>query len=107
MTDGEAPAGRPLADDLTDEQRRIVAWEDGPLVVIAGAGTGKTRVIVERVRRLLETKGAPAADGEASAAPGARDPLALPTEAAAADPDDPPPSPARSCPSSSWSSPTT
>ncbi len=42
---------------LTDEQRRIVEAPDGPLVVIAGAGTGKTRVIVERVRWLLETKG--------------------------------------------------
>ena len=79
--------------DLTDEQRRIVAWEDGPLVVIAGAGTGKTRVIVERVRRLLETKGAAhaaAAAGAAHAAePAAVDPLALPAEAASADPGDP------------------
>ena len=48
---------------LTDEQRRIVEWGDGPLVVIAGAGTGKTRVIVERVRWLLETQ------GEATVAP--------------------------------------
>ncbi|MFI5042469.1 MAG: UvrD-helicase domain-containing protein, partial [Acidimicrobiales bacterium] len=39
---------------LTDEQRRIVEFGDGPVVVIAGAGTGKTRVIVERVRWLLE-----------------------------------------------------
>jgi superfamily I DNA/RNA helicase len=78
-------------DDLTGEQRRIVAWEDGPLVVIAGAGTGKTRVIVERVRRLLETKGAPrdAADAAHSTEPAAVDPLALPAEAASADPDDP------------------
>ena len=43
---------------LTPHQRAIVEWGDGPLVVIAGAGTGKTRVIVERVRWLLETKGA-------------------------------------------------
>jgi len=42
---------------LTDAQRRIVEWGDGPLVVIAGAGTGKTRVIVERVRHLLLTRG--------------------------------------------------
>ena len=78
-------------DDLTGEQRRIVAWEDGPLVVIAGAGTGKTRVIVERVRRLLETKGAPpdAADAAHSTEPAAVDPLALPAEAASADPGDP------------------
>ena len=41
---------------LTDEQRAIVEHGDGPVVVIAGAGTGKTRVIVERVRWLLETK---------------------------------------------------
>jgi DNA helicase-2/ATP-dependent DNA helicase PcrA len=77
--------------DLTDEQERIVSWEDGPLVVIAGAGTGKTRVIVERVRRLLETKGAPhdAADASTAAeAPATVDPLALPAEAASADPDD-------------------
>lgn len=45
---------------LTGDQRRIVEWGDGPLVVIAGAGTGKTRVIVERVRWLLETRGAAA-----------------------------------------------
>ena len=40
---------------LTPEQRAIVEYGDGPLVVIAGAGTGKTRVIVERVRHLLAT----------------------------------------------------
>ena len=42
--------------ELTNEQRRIVEWGDGPAVVIAGAGTGKTRVIVERVRHLLEAR---------------------------------------------------
>src|SRR5215207_2278001 len=44
------------ANEMTDAQRRIVEWGDGPVVVIAGAGTGKTRVIVERVRCLLETR---------------------------------------------------
>ncbi len=44
----------PRAWALTHEQQRIVGWDEGPAVVIAGAGTGKTRVIVERVRRLLE-----------------------------------------------------
>ncbi|MEO6060261.1 MAG: ATP-dependent DNA helicase [Candidatus Limnocylindria bacterium] len=41
---------------LTPEQQRIVEHGDGPAVVIAGAGTGKTRVIVERVKWLLENK---------------------------------------------------
>jgi DNA helicase-2/ATP-dependent DNA helicase PcrA len=41
---------------LTPEQRDIVEHGDGPMVVIAGAGTGKTRVIVERVKWLLDTK---------------------------------------------------
>ncbi|MGZ8438703.1 MAG: UvrD-helicase domain-containing protein, partial [Candidatus Limnocylindrales bacterium] len=51
-------ADQPTTAALTPDQRRIVEWGDGPLVVIAGAGTGKTKVIVERVRWLLETKGA-------------------------------------------------
>lgn len=78
MTDlGVAPSARGMEapDTLTAEQRAIVDWEDGPLVVVAGAGTGKTRVIVERVRRLLETKGGPAGTGG----------LTLPAEAATAD----------------------
>jgi superfamily I DNA/RNA helicase len=55
MTTGaHPPITGPLT--LTEEQRAIVEWGDGPLVVIAGAGTGKTRVIVERVRHLLDTR---------------------------------------------------
>ena len=36
-------------------QQRVIEHGDGPLLVVAGAGTGKTRVIVERIRNLLET----------------------------------------------------
>ncbi|MCX5746649.1 MAG: UvrD-helicase domain-containing protein [Proteobacteria bacterium] len=40
---------------LNPEQRAAVDHGDGPLMVLAGAGTGKTRVLVQRIARLVET----------------------------------------------------
>src|SRR5215212_9900645 len=46
-------------DVLNDEQRAVVMAGAGPILVIAGAGSGKTRAVTYRVARLIESGIAP------------------------------------------------
>ncbi len=46
-------AGERVLDGLNDEQRRAVTHDAGPLLIIAGAGTGKTTVITRRIAWLI------------------------------------------------------
>src|SRR5687768_14727155 len=50
--DVETP--RDLAGDLNPQQAAAATHGDGPLLIIAGAGTGKTRTLVYRVAHLIE-----------------------------------------------------
>jgi DNA helicase-2/ATP-dependent DNA helicase PcrA len=59
MRTGTDAMSQPFLEDLSEPQREAVTHTDGPLLILAGPGSGKTRVVTRRAVHLAQTVTSP------------------------------------------------